>query len=230
MEGTRRPQVKICCIASEEEARFAIRCGASAIGLVSAMPSGPGVIADESIQAIAESVGRLAETFLLTCRQSVAGIVDQHRLLRTSAIQICDRLTEGSYADIREALPGVRLIQVVHVIGEDSIHEAALAAPFVDALLLDSGNQGLAIRELGGTGRRHDWQISRRIREVVDVPVYLAGGLRPDNVAEAIATVEPFGLDVCTGVRTAGALDMVKLQAFFRAVAGTAKSSGSFCR
>jgi phosphoribosylanthranilate isomerase len=87
----------------------------------------------------------------------------------------------------------------------------------VDALLLDSGNQALAVKELGGTGRRHDWAISRTIVEAASVPVWLAGGLTADNVAEAVATVRPFGLDVCSGVRVAGALDEGTLAAFVRA-------------
>ncbi len=136
-----------------------------------------------------------------------------------STLQICDRLMSGSYREIREALPGIGLVQVVHVTGPESVHEAVEVASHVDAILLDSGNQGLPVKELGGTGRRHDWSVSRRIRESVPVPVFLAGGLRPENVAEAIREVGPFGLDVCTGVRTDGRLDEDKLARFFRAAA-----------
>ena len=88
----------------------------------------------------------------------------------------------------------------------------------VDALLLDSGNPSLAVKELGGTGRTHDWKLSRRIRDSVSIPVFLAGGLTPSNVADAVAAVEPFGLDVCSGVRSDGNLDPVKLRAFVDAV------------
>jgi phosphoribosylanthranilate isomerase len=88
----------------------------------------------------------------------------------------------------------------------------------VDALLLDSGNPSLATKELGGTGRAHDWAVSRRIRDAVGVPVYLAGGLNPQNVRKAIAQVQPFGVDVCSGLRTDGRLDAVKLEEFMRAV------------
>jgi len=73
---------------------------------------------------------------------------------------------------------------------------------------------------LGGTGRTHDWNVSREIVKEVTVPVFLAGGLRSDNVADAVRTVGPFGVDVCTGVRTNGELDEVKLRAFFAAVHG----------
>ncbi|HEV3469230.1 MAG TPA: phosphoribosylanthranilate isomerase [Pyrinomonadaceae bacterium] len=212
-----RPRVKICCIASVEEMRLAVGCGASAVGLVSAMPSGPGVIGEELIAEVAARVPPPVATFLLTCRQDAAGIVAQQRRCGTNTLQLCDRVAPGVYAELRAALPGVRLVQVVHVRGPESIEEALAAAPRVDALLLDSGNQSLAVKELGGTGRVHDWRLSRRIRERAPVPVFLAGGLTPSNVAEAVGAVEPFGLDVCSGVRTEGRLDAAKLRAFFAA-------------
>jgi phosphoribosylanthranilate isomerase len=215
------PRVKICCISSIEEAQVAIGHGAAAVGLVSEMPSGPGVIGELSIAEIAATIPLGVASVLLTSRQSAADIVDQQRRVRVNTVQICDRLTQGTYADLRRDLPGVSLMQVVHVVGDRSIAEAVEVAPLVDALLLDSGNQTLAVKELGGTGRRHDWRISRRIRDSVQVPVYLAGGLRPENVAEAVAVVRPFGLDICSGVRTGGRLDEAKLAAFFHAVRGT---------
>jgi phosphoribosylanthranilate isomerase len=211
------PRIKVCCIGSIEEAKLAISLGASAVGLVSAMPSGPGVINEDLIADIARSVPPPIGTFLLTSRQSVKQIVAQHRGCRTNTIQICDHLIDGEYDDLRAALPGISLVQVIHVGGTESIDQAVELAPKVDALLLDSGNQRLAIKELGGTGRVHDWTVSRRICEAVDRPVFLAGGLRPDNVSEALVQVGPFGIDVCSGVRTDGRLDPAKLRAFISA-------------
>jgi phosphoribosylanthranilate isomerase len=213
------PKVKICCIASLEEARMAIELGASALGLVSAMPSGPGPIAEDLIASIATNVPPPIATFLLTSLQSVEPIVAQHRRCRTNTIQICDHLTAGCYSELRSMLPGIRIVQVIHVRDEESFREAIRVAAEVDALLLDSGNQQLAVKELGGTGRVHGWSISRRICESAGNPVFLAGGLRPDNVAEAIRHVRPFGIDVCSGVRTNGRLDPDKLQAFMTAIA-----------
>ena len=224
MEATGIVRVKICCIASVEEAALAVRCGASAVGLVSAMPSGPGVIGEERIAEIAGRVAAGVGTFLLTSRQSVGGIVEQVRRTGVNTVQICDRLVEGSYGELCAELPGVRLVQVIHVMGEASIGEAARVAEFVDAVLLDSGNQGLAVKELGGTGRRHDWRVSRRIREEVGVPVYLAGGLNVGNVGEAIEEVGPFGVDVCSGVRAEGRLDEGKLRGFMGGVRGGEES------
>ncbi len=198
-----------------EEAWLAIKHGASALGLVSHMPSGPGVISEELIIEIAAQVPPGVATFLLTSKQDVSSIIAQQRRCATNTIQLCDHLLDGTHADLRQALPGIKIVQVVHVIGEESIIEAEQVAPHVDAILLDSGNQALAVKELGGTGRTHDWAVSRAIRERINVPMFLAGGLKPENVAEAVAQVAPFGLDICSGVRTEARLEEEKLKAFF---------------
>jgi phosphoribosylanthranilate isomerase len=216
VQATNKPRVKICCIGSVEEAWLAISYGASAIGLVSEMPSGPGVIREDLIKEIAAIVPPPVASFLLTCRQDAESIVAQQRRCRTNTIQICDRIELESYARLREALPGVALVQVVHVGGEESLKEALSVARQVDAILLDSGNQSLPVKELGGTGRAHDWAVSTRIRERLQVPTFLAGGLRAENVREAVERVGPFGLDVCSGVRSGGRLDERKLNDFFR--------------
>ena len=206
---------------------MAIDAGASAVGLVSAMPSGPGPIPEELIAEIAATIPPGVSSFLLTCLQDAASIIDQQRRLRVDTIQICDRLTQGSYRELREALPGVSLVQVVHVTGSEAVDEAIAVAPHVDAVLLDSGNQSLKIKELGGTGRTHDWSLSRKIREAIDVPLFLAGGLNPTNVAAAIREVQPFGIDVCSGLRTNGNLDPEKLDAFFDRITRFPEFTGS---
>jgi phosphoribosylanthranilate isomerase len=214
-----KPRVKICCISSVEEAFLAIKYGASALGLVSEMPSGPGVIDLEQIAEIAGKVPPPVGTFLLTCKQTADEIAAQHEICRTNTIQICDYFFD-SYERLRKALPSVKLVQVVHVGGEESVREALEISEKVDAILLDSGNQKLEAKELGGTGRRHDWTISRRIVESSKAPVFLAGGLKAENVAEAVAEVQSFGLDLCSGVRTDGKLDEEKLKRFFAELEG----------
>jgi len=218
LEKTERPRVKVCCIASLEEALLAVRYGASALGLVSTMPSGPGVIDDDAIARIATAVPPAVSRFLLTSRQDARAIVEQQRRSRVDTLQLCDRLIDGTYEELREAMPGVRIVQVVHVTGPEAIDESVLVASRVDAILLDSGDQRLVVKQLGGTGRRHDWAVSLRIREAVEVPVFLAGGLNAWNAARAIHDVGPFGLDICSGVRTDGALDEAKLSSFMAAV------------
>jgi len=206
-------------MASAGEARIAIAHGADAVGLVSAMPSGPGPIAAELIATIVESLPPMLGAFLLTSLQDPVAIVAQQRRCRTNTLQIVDSLPLDAYTVLRGELPGIAIVQVIHVRDESAIREALIVAPFVDAILLDSGNPSLAIKELGGTGRVHDWTVSRRLREAVEVPVILAGGLNSQNVRAAIAAVQPFAVDVCSGVRTNGALDEGKLAAFLAAVA-----------
>lgn len=212
------PRVKVCCIATVAEARLAIRHGASALGLVSAMPSGPGVIADEAIRDIARAVPPGIATFLLTSKTDPEAIAAQQREARVNTLQLVDRMEPDALSALRELLPGIGLVQVVHVLGEESANEAREYAPLVDSILLDSGDPRLSVKELGGTGRTHDWTVSRAIVEKVPVPVYLAGGLSPDNVREAIRVVRPFGLDLCSGLRTDGALDEAKLARFMASV------------
>ncbi len=212
--------IKICCIASTEEARLALRYEVSALGLVSAMPSGPGPIPEERIAAIAKIVPKGKETFLLTSLTDAQAIAEQHGRCRTTTIQLVDRLTLDALKELRDSLPHVKLVQVIHVADGRSVEEALVVAPLVDALLLDSGRPFAKVRELGGTGRVHDWSVSRQIVERSPKPVWLAGGLKPENVAEALARVRPYGVDICSGVRTNGALDEEKLRRFVSAVRG----------
>ena len=210
--------VKVCCIRSAAEARLAARMGADAIGLVSAMPSGPGVIEDRLIAEIAAAVASSVETFLLTSKCDPEDIAAQHDRARTRAVQLCDRMRPAHLEWLRRRLAGVRLVQVIHVEEEGALADALTVAPFVDGLLLDSGRPSAPVRQLGGTGRTHDWAVSRRIAESVEAPVYLAGGLRAENVQAAIARVRPSGVDLCSGVRDEeGTLDESRLAAFMAA-------------
>ncbi len=217
MNAADKPFVKICCIANEAEARMAVAHGVSAIGLVSAMPSGPGVISKEQIARIAQSVPASMATFLLTAHQTARDIVRQHGLCRTTTIQLVDEVPQQDLRELRRLLPGVRLVQVIHVVGEESVAQAQAVAPLVDALLLDSGNPALRVKELGGTGRTHDWTLSQRICRASPVPVLLAGGLNPSNVGTALQAVAPYGVDICSGVRSNGHLDADKLDRFMAA-------------
>lgn len=208
-------KVKICCICSVEEAFLAINAGATEIGLVGPMPSGPGVISEIQIAKIAQEIPNHINTFLLTSEVSATKIIAQHQKVKTNTIQFVDNLESGTYAHIRTALPSINLVQVIHVIDEDSIMEAQAIAPHVDYILLDSGNPNKQIKELGGTGRTHNWKLSKKIVATINTPVYLAGGLKSSNINDAIKMVNPYGVDLCSGVREKGKLNPVKLNAFF---------------
>jgi phosphoribosylanthranilate isomerase len=214
-------RVKICCIGSIEEAELALEAGADALGLVSAMPSGPGVIDDRAIARIAEWVGTRAATVLLTSRLTADGIDEQLRGVHPTVLQLVDALPEAELLDLRARHPDVVVMPVVHVRDASSVSEAIRLAALADAILLDSGNPLASVKELGGTGRVHDWQVSHAICRAVKVPVLLAGGLRAENVAQAVRTVRPAGVDVCSGVRRDGRLDRSLLAAFIAAAHGT---------
>jgi phosphoribosylanthranilate isomerase len=211
-------RIKICCISSITEAKLAIKYGADALGFVSAMPSGAGVIDEELIPKIVAIVPPPIATFLLTCRVKADDIISQILRCKTNTVQLVDRVEREVYSKIQRELPWVKIVQVIHINNKDSVREAELISPFVNALLLDSGNQSLPVKELGGTGRVHDWSISKTICEIIDKPIFLAGGLNFDNVQEAIRSVRPFGVDVCSGLRTKGRLDEEKLNQFIISV------------
>lgn len=216
-------RVKVCCISSHGEADLAVQHGAHALGFVSAMPSGPGVIDEALIGSIVRNVPAAVETFLLTSLTDPHRIAQQHHRCKTSTIQLVDALPLAAYPVLRGALPNVRLVQVLHVTGTAVVDEARQLYPLVDALLLDSGDPSLEVKQLGGTGRTHDWDTSARIVDEAPLPVWLAGGLLAANVAEAASRVEPYGVDLCTGVRSNGSLDPNKLRAFMATVASVGR-------
>lgn len=196
---------------------MAIRYGASALGFVSAMPSGPGPISEDLIAEIIPRIPAGISSFLLTSKHDAPSIIDQQRRTHANTLQLVDAVPLETCRELKNTLPAVSIVQVVHVTGSDAIAAALSVAPFVDALLLDSGNPNLPVKQLGGTGRVHDWSISKAICAQISKPVYLAGGLNPENVADAIRLVRPFGVDLCNGVRTNGSLDETKLSRFFDA-------------
>lgn len=212
------PAVKICCISNHQEAQMAIELGASALGLVSEMPGGPGVISEELIADIAANVPEDINTFLLTSRQTADKIIAQHRRCKTNTLQLVDKVPNDDLIQLQRELPDIELVQVIHIVGEASIKRARNVAPYVDALLLDSGNPNLSVKELGGTGRTHNWKISNKIVQAVEKPVFLAGGLNPLNIMEALETVNPYGVDVCSGLRDDGTLSLQKAEHFFEQI------------
>ena len=211
-------KVKICCISSIEEAKLAIVHGAAAIGLVGRMPSGPGIITDELINSIAKTVIPPIDSFLLTSETTAEAIIEHHNKVNTTTIQMVDALSGREYHKIREAIPHVKLVQVIHVLDEKAVQEAIEIAEWVDAILLDSGNPNLSTKVLGGTGKTHNWDLSKKIREEISLPIFLAGGINKDNIKKAIEHVQPYGIDLCSSVRTNGQLDERKLEELFKAL------------
>ena len=213
-----RTRVKVCCIASVEEARLAIDLGADALGLVGAMPSGPGIISDETAREIAEFCPPAVSTFLLTSETVASAIAEHVRDVGASAVQIVNHIDPAESIRLVDLIPDIRRVQVIHVEDESAIDLLAPYASYNHAFLLDSGKPNAIVPTLGGTGQTHDWQTSKAFVERSPLPVFLAGGLKPENVREAIRQVRPFGLDLCSGVRSNDHLDPSKLKRFFDAV------------
>ena len=197
---------------------LAIAAGADALGLVASMPSGPGPIPDALIREIAISVPPPVSTFLLTAETTAARISAHVRAAAPTTVQIVSHIDPSEAARLAELEPDVRRVQVIHVEGQHALELIPAYANYVHAFLLDSGRPGALIPELGGTGRAHDWAISAMFVRASPRPVFLAGGLNAGNVGEAIERVRPFGVDLCSSVRSAGHLDATKLAAFVAAV------------
>lgn len=213
-----RTRVKVCCISSLSEAETAVALGADALGLVGDMPSGPGIISDELARDIAAAVPPPVATFLLTSRTRGDEIAEHVGHCGCSAVQVVQHIDPAEHEVIRARQPRVRRVQVIHVEDAGALELIADYAPYVDAFLLDSGRPTATTPELGGTGRTHDWAVSRDFVARAPRPVFLAGGLKPGNVGEAIASVRPYGLDLCSGVRREDRLDDDLLRAFMTGV------------
>jgi len=206
---------KVCCIQSITEAELAIDAGAWAIGLVADMPSGPGPIDDNIIREIADATKNRVRRFLLTSRTQADDIVKHINTCGTDIVQLVDEVSVETYGAIRKQCPDVQIVQVIHVQDETAVHKAKAAEPFVDMILLDSGQPNAATKTLGGTGQTHNWALSRKIVSRLSKPVWLAGGLNVDNVDVATDRVQPFGVDLCSGIRdTNGALIPSRLAQF----------------
>ena len=213
-----RTRIKVCCMASIAESQMAIAAGADAVGLVGRMPSGPGPIADDLIADIARIVPPPVASFLLTSETNAAAISNHVERTRPTTVQVVCHVEPKELERLAQLQPHVRRVQVIHVEDETALDLIGPYAPHVDAFLLDSGRPSAAIPEFGGTGRVHDWAVSAAFVRASPRPVFLAGGLTPANVGEAIRWIRPFGVDLCSGVRTEGRLDGDKLKAFVTAV------------
>lgn len=213
-----RTRVKICCIRSLEEAQLASHCGADAVGLVGVMPAGPRTIGDRTIAAIAAAVPPPIATFLLTAESTADGIARHVQKTGPTVVQIVRHIEPTEAEKLVEMLPTTRRVQVIHVEDDGAFDLIPKYARYAHAFLLDSGRPSLPVPEYGGSGRLHDWKVSAEFVRRSPLPVFLAGGLAPDNVGAAIRTVRPYGVDLCSGVRTDGRLDHAKLVAFMEAV------------
>ncbi|MEM7506915.1 MAG: phosphoribosylanthranilate isomerase [Pseudomonadota bacterium] len=215
-------KVKICCISSAEEASLARAAGADYLGLVGPMPSGPGTLELDEISAITArmSAEECACAVHLSAAEGAVELAAASRVTGARTLQIVRHVSVEVHRELALIAPDVTRWQVIHVEGTEAVEAISAYSPHVDGFLLDSGTP--TIGRLGGTGKVHDWSISRACVTATWRPVFLAGGLRPENVGEAIRAVRPHGVDICTGVRSDGMLDTQKLRRFLAAIAEAA--------
>jgi phosphoribosylanthranilate isomerase len=215
-----RTRIKVCCIASADEARLAIKAGADALGFICAGRAITRTIADSTVADITKMSPPGVSTFLVTNEQTADAIAAHVRRTHPTTVQILSPIDPAESARLAELEPHLRRVQVVHVESRAPLEMIPVYGPYVHTFLLDSGRPNAATPELGGTGRPHDWAVRAEFVEASQLPVFLAGGLSPSNVADAIRQIRPFGVDLCSGVRTEGRLDPRKLEAFFLAARG----------
>jgi phosphoribosylanthranilate isomerase len=216
-----RTQIKICCMSSIEDVHHAIKAGADAVGFVCAIPTSARTIDINIVESITSKVEPSKDTFLLTSEKTAEEIAEKALLAGVNTVQILSYLGPHEYERLQKLLPNIKFVQVVHIENESSLNSIEAYGRYVHAFLLDSGKPNSSIPEYGGTGRTHDWSISAKFVQRTTHPVFLAGGLTPDNVGEAIKAVRPYGVDLCSGVRTNNALDHYKLEKFIKAVRAT---------
>lgn len=221
----KRTRIKVCCISSIAEAQLAVAHGADALGLLGDMPSSPRAIDVDTAREIAKNTPPTVETFLLTASFSGTEIARQTEYCATTVVQVVQHIDASEYQRLIEMIPSVRRVQVIHVEDRTALDLIAMYEPYVHAFILDGGRANAAVADLGGTGRVHDWGISSEFVRRSTKPVFLAGGLKPHNVREAVSTVAPFGLDVCSGVRRDHKLDAQLLDEFTANLWGNRPSS-----
>lgn len=208
-------RVKICGIRRVEDALAAVLSGADAVGcLVGLDYATPDRVAPATARAIFEALPPFVARVLVTHRTGLAEVTALMRESGATVAQLHGEFPTVAISALREALPYATIVKSVHVTGEDSIAAAVAASRVADAILLDTKARG----RIGGTGVTHDWSISARIAGASSKPVILAGGLTPENVAEAIAHVHPYAVDVNSGTRGSdGFKDHAKIRAFLAA-------------
>jgi phosphoribosylanthranilate isomerase len=207
----RSVRVKICGITREEDLAFAVAAGADAVGFLVGVPSSPRNLTLEKAKTLLQQVPIFVDSVVVTAPQSIDELAEICEKLKPKAIQIHGKKTFDA-SEIREKIKNVHLIKTIYVT-KDALNEKAIEdLKTFDAVLLDSFTKG----QYGGTGKVHDWTLSRQIREAIEsIPVILAGGLKPENVKEAILTVQPYAVDVASGVELYPAVkDHKKIRAF----------------
>ena len=206
-------KVKICGINKAEFAQWAYDAGCDYLGLLIGITH----VAEDKIsvqqakEIIENSNVDTSKFVMVTHLLDAEEIISILKELNISNVQLHDNISIEEIKKIRSALPELYIIKAVHVLNEHAIQHALMLEEYADAIILDSRTSA----RLGGTGNVHDWNISAEICKRCKKPVFLAGGLTPDNLVSAIETVRPYAVDANSGVETEnGDKDLNKIRKF----------------
>lgn len=207
-------KVKICGIKRLEDTLLAISYGADALGfLVGQKHASPDFIEKDIAKSIIAKLPPFCPSVLVTHLENASEITTLASYLGVSTVQLHGDTTPEGAKEIKDKLPYIKIYKAIHVVDEVSIEKGKEYLPYVDAILPDTFNA--KTDQVGGTGLTHDWSISREMAKEYDKPLILAGGLNPDNVAEAIKYVRPYAVDANSGTKGIdGYKDPVKLKLF----------------
>lgn len=205
-------RVKICGLTSLRDLQWAVEAGADAVGFVVGVPESPRNISLDDARRLIDATPVFVDPVVVTVYEDLKQLKKIRRILNPRIIQIHGSIC--MHDEIRKIFSDAQIIRALHAKNDEIVKFAVETSERFDALLLDSYAPG----KLGGTGKTHDWTLSRRVRDAVyPKPFILAGGLNPKNVKKAICTVRPFAVDVSSGVESSpGVKDSEKIFEFVK--------------
>jgi len=209
-------RIKICGITNKEDLQAAAAFGADAVGFVVGVKSSPRNLQLSEARKLIKLVPLFVNSVVVTINESLEEIIEMYKHLQPTSIQIHGKKIQSDLKSLKEEIPNLFLIGSVKAAPFSAIKKSKDISKNVDAVLIDSYVKG----KNGGTGVVHNWDLSLRIKEVIaPTPLILAGGLKPENVADAIRSVQPYAVDVSSGVeKKPGIKDHKKIFNFIKNV------------
>ncbi|MBR5662487.1 MAG: phosphoribosylanthranilate isomerase [Bacilli bacterium] len=209
-------KVKICANKTVDDIKASIDAGADIVGLLVGQEHASTDFIDKyKAKELANFAKGKLDVSLVTHLTNADEIIDLTNFIGNNVIQLHSDISEEEVEKIKKTLPNIKLIRLIHISSDGKICTDYKKMKYADYYLLDSFN--LKTNQVGGTGLTHDWNKSRELIKILDKPVFLAGGLNPDNVADAIKIAKPYGVDVNSGCKNSlGLKDKQKVMEFVR--------------
>ncbi len=193
-------KVKICANKSVDEAKMCLDAGADIIGILVGQEHNSNDFIDKyKAKEITNFVDKRCKVSLVTHLTDADKIIELTKFIGNDIIQLHSDIKEDEVEKIYKSLPNVKLVRLIHISKDGKICTNYKKVQYVDYYLLDSFN--LKTNQVGGTGLIHDWNKSSELIKELNKPVFLAGGLNPDNVKQAVSLAHPYGVDVNSGCK-----------------------------